>query len=1143
MKHEHEQVHEEEQPQQQDDEQQQMVLYEQRVPNEVMRAFWRSCIVRVICNTLQTRKRKTDNAEMKTYLGWRLATNFYESGQYDQAMPHLEETTTGGAHGQSLVHSREVSEYLHPQYVVHLTAARCAMKLYATHGFQMYLEAAYRHYSNCINKLGLYISIAELPGILHEFGSMLEHYCSYDAALDMYRRVLETFPHYRGFFEVMYRTVVIGKHLTNAMTNAVERETIMNQCADNMSLILEAVPVSINEIHAMFLYARSLECLTDPKHAGRWEQAYQNLYAYCVDLDLAVEELDTYDTFGGWFYRLETWLRLGEVFAAEGEIVLAKEAYHVFEARLDEQADMAEDTTQYRDVAVRAYLKLARVLEEMKMPSEALRYAEMAFENNHFDAEARTVLGSYSAEHKQWLDHENRTFKGFAAIWRQRFLTGGYIKNIKKQVVAELEDKLTHNRLDLKTRKKLSYYDREKYRALFAFETICAKRIQRIYRTKRVLRYFYGALRYHYQMMATAVYRRYVKAPYDADIRKDLRRIAASKFCPKRHRIHATVKLFDVQDQAVKKIRTLAKSFFLRNVLFGRVKRRKDAARAHLYRTAVVLQCMYRSWKARKVTHRRRDNLSAMTAAAIKIQRFIRDRNNTFKHSVSRMVAYIRRDREWAWTTLRYNFRYLVSRYVQWIRDRKYQEMVERQRVEEEARRESRRRYVDLCASRISRFVRHVVSAKMKSLSRRVYAARRRAHVSRACREHAPPLRATSLIPGVDDADMGGALASSQSLDGPLGGGGDALRDIGYRPAGIKPNIPQYIPQFKQALEQSTVLCGPSFGAADCMMLSAVLRTYGCKTHALIFRDIEGDKNASFEFDLLPALSRCRSIRQVRVLGGRYTPSFLQALVTTVQINNPRINELYVESIAPDCVGKFSSDLALWTGNILCDYFNYQLPGLRVLSLHGCFVRDADLVNIAQGLGVSSSLTELYLSNNLLTDTGLACLVRSITASKHRCLRVLDVSHNFIRCSQPLHPLLDAFESSTTMHMKVQALKSYNCVLEIFALHNRVTHPFRPLAIDVLAVHFSTADIKATARARAVAAGIIAEKGQGGQGGALSSPVRSSLSAGSSPAVIVRQRGVGSSVMTPPPVKAGRQLALGSASVPGKRTKPDLSKH
>jgi hypothetical protein len=176
---------------------------DQREPNDIIRAFWRACISRVICNTLQTRKRKTDDLEMKTYFGWRLAVNFYEAGQYDQAMPFLEESASGGAYGQSLVYSKEVSEYLHPHYVVHLTAARCAMKLYAMHGVQIYLEAAYRHYSNCINKLGLYISIAKLPGILHEFGYMLEHYCSYDAALDLYRRILESFPYYRSFFEVL----------------------------------------------------------------------------------------------------------------------------------------------------------------------------------------------------------------------------------------------------------------------------------------------------------------------------------------------------------------------------------------------------------------------------------------------------------------------------------------------------------------------------------------------------------------------------------------------------------------------------------------------------------------------------------------------------------------------------------------------------------------------------------------------------------------------------------------------------------------------------------------------------------------------------------------------------------------------------
>ena len=70
-----------------------------------------------------------------------------------------------------------------------------------------------------------------------------------------------------------------------------------------------------------------------------------------------------------------------------------------------------------------------------------------------------------------------------------------------------------------------------------------------------------------------------------------------------------------------------------------------------------------------------------------------------------------------------------------------------------------------------------------------------------------------------------------------------------YHPPGVNQNTPQFL----HTLEQSTLLCGPKFTAIDCMMLSAVLRNYGCKIRELLFCHVmDGHTNPSFEFDLMP---------------------------------------------------------------------------------------------------------------------------------------------------------------------------------------------------------------------------------------------------------------------------------------------------
>ena len=243
---------------------------QERAIHDRWKHLWNVSINRVICGMLRDRKWSTNIPEVRLFLTWRYGWNLYRTEQYDLAMPQLEEACTGSTYGSSLIASGVAKEYVHPNSDVHLTAARCAMKLYALNGTHEHLDVAYRHYTNAIQQLELHISIARLPGVLHEFASMMEQYGSYDASLDLYRRILTAFPYYKGYFEIMYRSAVVGKHLSNAMSIEMgDRETVLNQCADSVGLILEAVPVSINEIHAMFLYARCLECLSETKNAGR----------------------------------------------------------------------------------------------------------------------------------------------------------------------------------------------------------------------------------------------------------------------------------------------------------------------------------------------------------------------------------------------------------------------------------------------------------------------------------------------------------------------------------------------------------------------------------------------------------------------------------------------------------------------------------------------------------------------------------------------------------------------------------------------------------------------------------------------------------------------------------------------------------
>jgi hypothetical protein len=95
-------------------------------------------------------------------------------------------------------------------------------------------------------------------------------------------------------------------------------------------------------------------------------------------------------------------------------------------------------------------------------------------------------------------------------------------------------------------------------------------------------------------------------------------------------------------------------------------------------------------------------------------------------------------------------------------------------------------------------------------------------------------------------------------------------------------------------------------------------------------------------------------------------------LIEISQVHNPRITEVGIENAAggdmTEGAKQLAPALASAIGRLLCDYFNYSIPGIRVLSLHRCSIGDGDLYLITQGLAVNSSLLSISLSMNMVTD-------------------------------------------------------------------------------------------------------------------------------------------------------------------------------
>ena len=131
-------------------------------------------------------------------------------------------------------------------------------------------------------------------------------------------------------------------------------------------------------------------------------------------------------------------------------------------------------------------------------------------------------------------------------------------------------------------------------------------------------------------------------------------------------------------------------------------------------------------------------------------------------------------------------------------------------------------------------------------------------------------------------------------------------------------------------------------------MLATLLKHSACEIRSLIFHDIADGALMGMEEHILPALKKCASIRRVAILGGSNFPeSVFQSLLRLVQVDNPRIVHLHIELVNHNDADRspmkrLVSNIVHLNANLLMDYFNYCLPGLRTLSLQGCYMRDED---------------------------------------------------------------------------------------------------------------------------------------------------------------------------------------------------------
>ena len=924
---------------------------------------------------------------------WRLGLNLYKSYQYFEAMSILEVVCANGPDGFKKRESGE--ESLNKDSNVHLCAARCCVQMFLETKLHYHLENAYRHYQNSVEtlKVDLY-TMFRLPAILLEFGRMLEYYGAFEAALDLYTRILTQFPNFRGYFDAMYRSAVVGRHIADLTTDQKHKEELLNKCIDILQFILEAVPHTINDTHAVLLYARTLESSTNPAVRFRAGGVYQSMFQH-----LKAEERGNtarYSTFKDWMEDPLSWIMLGEEIGAQHEPLIAKDGFENF-VQKSQRGKTGKDKELHVVVDFKTCMKLAKNFAMFQNYEMAAKYAEAAFKQDHFDKEARACLSKWSKVFERSLKKEENAIGALVVNWKSRCWSNGFRKKLRNNIVQEMESKLKINRLNKEARENLAYYARDKWRSKFMFEEECAKRVQRLFRMKKQLCAWQSSRRQAMLNKTVEVYQQYQRRPLDKTVRDLVREITDHRLCPKKHIINRVRKVIDEQDSAAAVMRRSYLAFRNRMGVIRCIRRRRLQLYAANVKSALKVQTAVRRKLAYLELRQRIRRRKLNSKAVVVVQRFVRWRNRTFQHAVTRIVCRLQDRRDRAETTLRTVFLQYLKRALYFRRVTRKELQAKRLTEDTQRRRDEHLARIGGAARLLQRMFSRNRDTTMFGIALRSLRARR------SC-ENSVRVASTLALLAIDSEFL-------------------------YRSPGVK----QGSPLFNALIAQRSILCDKRFTHLDGIMLGSALPHRQCRTERLVLQDVPDGGNPSFQFDLTAGIGKCKSLRSLLVLGGCYSEPFLAELFNQVQVENPGIQELAIEnpvSCVTRTTGALSDCLSFCAGKLLCDFFNYSLPGLQTLSLHGCGLKDRHLDALLMGLQVNAALKTLVLSRNLITDDGFISVFQAVSSNKKGGLASLDFGWNLIVCRQEMRRCINSYIS-----------KSHEC-LQVSLIHNLILRPF-----------------------------------------------------------------------------------------------------
>ena len=356
---------------------------------------------------------------------------------------------------------------------------------------------------------------------------------------------------------------------------------LLSKCVEMMKYIMENFGIDMSGLEkddVCLLYARILQAQDRNYNASFNIQLINATMSELFYLRKAKKLTGRLTSHVMYFKQPIVWETMAKEYAEKGEPTLSVNMYDECIQLLKKSAKPSL-TTQF-------LLDIATQYAKFQENETAVEYAQGAWMENRFDPRARELLAGWSADFKWYFEAQEAGARRMQRKWKTRIWSRTYYWRYHKICVDRWEQKLKKRHFDMRTREKLAYFAKNKWRGLFIYEEAMATRIQKFYRAVQMKWLWMSGKRAKHKTELAGVYKRWRRHPYDLDLRAQCVVAAAHKFTPDTHNIKKLPERFENENRAALLLQRTARVWHAKAIIRGLMEKRR-VARAKLHQEKV----------------------------------------------------------------------------------------------------------------------------------------------------------------------------------------------------------------------------------------------------------------------------------------------------------------------------------------------------------------------------------------------------------------------------------------------------------------------------------------------------------------------------------------------------------------------------